>query len=161
ARERLLIREVDHRAKNVLALVQSVLHLTPREDSGAFVNSVTGRIGAIARAHPLLAEDPGAASVRTLIESELAAFGRAGQVKIEGDDARAPPSVAQALAMVVHELSTNAAKYGALSTPDGRLTIKTHREGARFVVDWIEEARRSAHEPKQAGFGRQLIKILV
>jgi two-component sensor histidine kinase len=144
-----------------MALVESILQLTPRDNVDAFVESITGRIGAIARVHTLLAEDPGAPSVKKLIESELAPFYRAGQVEIEGDDASAPPAAAQAFAMVLHELATNAAKYGALSAPEGRLTVRTRWQGSNFTIEWIEKAPRAIRPPTQPGFGTRLIKILV
>jgi PAS domain S-box-containing protein len=162
-RERLLMREVDHRAKNVLAIVRSVLQLTPHDNIESYVESVSGRIGAVARVHTLLAEKQWrSASLRALIEAELAAYRQhTGRIRISGPDAAAGPQAAQALAMIVHELATNAAKYGALSVPDGRLTITLGRENDDVTLEWVEDAPHPVSKPPELGFGSRLVATLV
>lgn len=161
-REKLLMREVDHRAKNVLAVVQSLLQLTPRRDIESFVHGVSGRIAAIARVHTLLAHSRWrAASVQSLIRDELAAYRAADQISIAGEDAAVEPEVAQAIAMITHELATNAAKYGALSRKDGRLDVGVERTGAGLMIFWTERAPQIAAAPARQGFGMRLIRQLV
>lgn len=161
-REKLLMREVDHRAKNVLAVVQSLLQLTPRRDVESFVHGVTGRIAAIARVHTLLAQSRWrVASVFSLVRDELAPFRAENQITISGEDVAVPPDVAQALAMVVHELATNAAKYGALSRKDGLVEINVERAPNGLALLWRERAHHILGAPARQGFGLRLIKQLV
>ncbi|MBL6459371.1 PAS domain S-box protein [Belnapia sp. T6] len=131
-RQVLLVREVDHRAKNVLAVVQAALRLTPKGNTEAYAKAVEGRVMALARAHSLLAAERWTgARLRTLLESELAAFltvtatsGEGGQrAELNGPDIMLPPASAQALSMTLHELATNATKHGALSASGGRISI--------------------------------------
>jgi PAS domain S-box-containing protein len=161
-RERLLMREVDHRAKNALAVVQSILQLTPHDDVETYIASVAGRIGAVARVHTLLAEDGWvSASVKALIEAELAAYRQqAALIEISGPDAAAPPHAAQAITMIVHELTTNAAKYGALSTREGRLSISLGYRGDDMTIDWVEHMPHPAPQPAELGFGGRLVTTL-
>src|SRR3954454_8334230 len=120
-RQRLLAREVDHRAKNALAVVQSVLHLTPAEDVKAFRAAVEARVAALARAHALLAEEGWhAADLRALLEAEVSPHTAiAGGVRLDGPCVEVAATAVQPLAMLTHELATNAAKHGALSLPGG------------------------------------------
>ncbi|MBU8536634.1 HWE histidine kinase domain-containing protein [Falsiroseomonas tokyonensis] len=163
-RQILLTREVDHRAKNVLAVVQAALRLTPRHDPGAYVKAIEGRIAALARAHTLLAaEHWSGADLRALLRHELAAFleepGAAPRVKLEGQDLMLPPTQAQPLAMALHELTTNAAKYGALSRPGGRLTIRWQLEpGPRLHLCWMETGGPPVTgPPRRNGFGSRVL----
>jgi two-component sensor histidine kinase/CheY-like chemotaxis protein len=147
----------------VLAVAQSVLQLTPHDDIETYIASIAGRIGAIARVHTLLAEDGWvSASVKALIEAELAAHSKpAGRIEISGPDATAPPHAAQAITMIVHELATNAAKYGALSEPDGRLSIALERNGQDLIINWSEHAPHPISRPPRLGFGSRLVTTLV
>lgn len=159
-RLRLLAREVDHRANNLLAAVQSVVNLTRAKDVPTFRERIRGRLGALANAHRLLAESrwTGAGLARVVGE-ELEAY-RGGRVHLSGPDARLSPPVAQALAIALHELATNAAKYGSLSTPHGRTSVTwTRPNKARIVhLSWQEQGGPPASEPSQPGFGTTLLK---
>ena len=125
ARQALLSREVDHRAKNALAVVQSVLRLTRAGDLPRYIRTVEGRVSALARAQTLLAEDRWhGADLRTLLRGELAPFLAGQRVELDGPPVALPAIAAQPLAMAVHELATNAVKHGALSVPGGRLVVR-------------------------------------
>lgn len=161
-RERLLMREVDHRAKNVLAVVQSILQLMPRHSPETFFETATGRIGAVARAHTLLADSRwSSASLRRLLSDELAAFRDSGRVEISGDDILLRPEAAQPVAMVVHELATNASKYGALADGGGRLVVDISQHGGEVRLTWRETVTHPISEPEKLGFGSRLIRQIV
>jgi PAS domain S-box-containing protein len=123
-RQILLSREVDHRAKNALAVVQSVVQLTESRDPVAFKRAVLGRISALSRAQTLLADESwSGADLRTLLMGELEPFLGDREIEVEGPPAVLPPGAAQPMAMAFHELATNAVKYGALSIREGRLSV--------------------------------------
>ncbi|WP_207482931.1 PAS domain S-box protein [Arenibaculum pallidiluteum] len=164
-RERLLAREVDHRAKNLLAVVQSVVQLTRAEDIGAFKTAVRGRIQSLARAHSLLAASRWeGADLMQLATDELAPFASrdASRLRIGGPATRLRPEAAQALALVLHELVTNAAKYGALSSEAGfiELSWQTADDGParHLVLRWQERGGPNVEPPTRHGFGSTLIR---
>lgn len=163
--ERLLIREVDHRAKNVLAVVQSLAQLTPFEHKDQYVQALSGRIGSLARAHSLLSTARwSGVDLHDLLRLELDPYcGEGGeQVLVEGPPALIDAQSAQSLALVVHELATNASKYGALSRPLGRLAV-TWSWGADSVLKlvWREDAGAPVSPPARRGFGSTLIESAV
>lgn len=164
ARERLLVQEVDHRAKNLLAVVQSVVQLTRGEDMRAFKEAVTGRIQSLARTHGLLAAGRWeGADLKQLMIDELAPYARGDEarVAIGGPAFRLRPSAAQALALVVHELATNAAKYGALSTAEGRVTIAWKMASDTLTIDWREDGGPPVAVPSRSGFGTVVLTTSV
>lgn len=124
-RQTLLMREVDHRAKNALAVVQAVLKLTPRGDAEVYMRAVEGRISALARAQTLLSQERwSGADLQALLEGELAPFRSGSQrILLHGPTVVLPPDAAQPLAMAAHELATNALKHGALSVLEGSVTV--------------------------------------
>ncbi|WP_164468210.1 HWE histidine kinase domain-containing protein [Caulobacter vibrioides] len=163
--ERLLIREVDHRAKNVLTVVQSLAQLTPFESKDQYVQALSGRIGSLARAHSLLSTTRwSGVDLHDLLELELDPYGgEAGeQIAILGPPALIDAQAAQSLALVVHELATNASKYGALSRPLGRLNVSWGFGDAGVLhLTWREDAGASVAAPTQRGFGSTLIQSAV
>lgn len=161
-RQRLLMREVDHRAKNVLSVVQAVMQLTRADTMEGFVRAVSGRVQALARAHALLARNRwSGASVLSLVKEELAPYDaeEAVHLHLDGADVRVTADTAQPLGMVLHELATNAAKYGALSVPGGRLDIAWRlTEGGELCLSWRETGGPHVTPPSRRGFGSELIK---
>jgi two-component sensor histidine kinase len=174
----LLAREVDHRAKNALAVVQAALRLTPKDDPEAYAAAIEGRIAALARAHALLARQRWeAADLGAIIESELAAFlqkpnGAAEPAPMEfsprarlgGTPITLAPHAVQPLAMVVHELATNATKHGALSVPEGWLEVAWSLEPdeGEVVLRWTERGGPAIPGPPlRRGFGSRLMETTV
>ncbi|MBL6457483.1 PAS domain-containing protein [Belnapia sp. T6] len=160
-RQALLTRELDHRAKNALAVVQAALRLTSREDPDSFARAVQGRVASLTRAHTLLAEGGwSGAELRSLLQGELEPFlGAAGQMLLEGPPVRLAAVAAQPIAMAVHELATNAMKYGALSAAGGQVAVHWRLEGDRLLIDWSESGGPPvAGAPTRRGFGGRVIE---
>lgn len=172
-RQTLLIRELHHRVKNTLATVQAIVGSTARTASSieSFYEAFVGRIMSLAHTHSVLTEDTWqTASLRTLLVNELKPYAD-GALDGAGDDARirleGPPvdlasEVAVPIGMAIHELTTNAAKYGALSTPDGRVTITwslvPDGPAGTLRFDWVESGGPSVREPTRQGFGSRLLQ---
>lgn len=164
--QRLLIREVDHRAKNALAVVQAVIRLTKAETPQRFVEVVEGRVAALAHAHTILAMNRWeGALLRRLVQVELEAYGadegETNRVEISGPDITVRPEAAQPISMVLHELTTNAAKHGALARPDGRLSVRwaVVDGGEAIQLDWQENGGPDLGDgPARRGFGSTMIE---
>jgi len=159
---RMLSREVDHRAKNVLTVVRSLVRLSAAEsgdDAEGLVLALEGRIAALARVHTVLSREAWlGADLGEIVRQELAAYG--GAVSMEGPPLWLASDAAQPLTLVLHELATNAAKHGALSTPGGRLSLRWNEDehGARLV--WEEQGGPELRcAPARHGFGSELIDI--
>ncbi|WFU38966.1 HWE histidine kinase domain-containing protein [Bradyrhizobium sp. CB82] len=153
-RQNLLAREVDHRAKNALALAQSIVRLTRADDVKTYVNAVEGRINALARVHTILSLSSWqGAEINKLIEEELAPYSLGGQIRLSGPEVQLVPATAQTLALALHELFTNSAKYGALSTRSGRLAIGWEVSGEMLALTWEESGGPLVRQPKARGFG--------
>src|SRR4051812_43825971 len=136
-RRALLVREVDHRARNALAVVQSIVRLTKAGSIELYKTAVEGRIRALSTAHVLLSESRwDGAHLSGIVSEELAPYRRTDAERIfaEGPSVLLQPSVAQIMAVVLHELATNAAKYGALSTASGTLSLKWDIGGGDLVL---------------------------
>ncbi len=169
-RQTLLIREVDHRAKNALAVVQAVLRLTRAPDQAAYVRAVEGRVAALARAQTLLTQTRwSGADLRALLEGELAPFLTSGGIGpsaiLAGPAVMLPPVIAQPLSMAVHELATNAVKHGALSTPGGTVRVTwsvTHGADRRLELRWHEAGGPAiGAAPTRRGFGSRVLQTTV
>ena len=160
--QELLAREVDHRAKNALAVVQAIVRLTKGTDVHAFSAAVHGRIRAIANAHTLLSESRWiGADILKLVREELAPYQDGERVSILGSSVDLPPDAAQSVAIVLHELATNAAKYGALSRPEGRLTVSWNVVDDRLNLTWVELGGPVVSRPETDGFGTKVINASV
>jgi two-component sensor histidine kinase len=159
-RQRLLANEVNHRANNMLAVVQSMVRLSKSETVEDFRDTLNGRIQALARAHNLLAKSRWmGADLQHLVSEELAPFMDEGsQVWISGSILPMEPGAAQSMAMIVHELATNAAKHGALSTDAGKVMIEWRRaRGDRIVFKWTEMGGPPTSFPTREGVGSTVI----
>jgi len=175
SRVRLLAQEVDHRAKNALAVVLATLRLTPKKDAATYAKAVEGRISALARVQTLLSEDRWrGASLHALLKAELAPFvweggGELGpRAELEGLPVLLPPNAAQPIAMATHELATNALKHGALSVPGGRvkvswrLTGSGHEPEDKLVLRWVEtNGPKVTSPPTRRGFGTRVLESIV
>ncbi|HEX6219351.1 MAG TPA: PAS domain S-box protein [Sphingomicrobium sp.] len=163
-REHLLAREVDHRAKNLLAVVQSVVQLSRAGSVEELKDGLTGRIQALARAHSLLADSRWeGVELTQLAQEELAPFmeGDTKRIHWAGPPVLLRPSAAQSLALVLHELITNAAKYGALSKPGGSLELDWRIDDATLILDWVEAGGGKVDPPAETGFGSRLISTSI
>jgi two-component system CheB/CheR fusion protein len=166
-RTALLLAELDHRVKNILAVVSSVITQTLKSSPtpAVFAHAMEGRIAAITRAHSVLTQRGGhaGASLRDLLTTELAPYDRGPHsVSITGVDITLTPRAGLALAMAFHELASNATKYGALSTNSGSLAVSwsvDHTSDATLKFIWQETGGPSiAGPPSQRGFGSTLIE---
>src|SRR5262245_14757372 len=167
--QRTLHAELDHRVKNVLATISTIVART-MDTSGSmqhFVASLDGRIRSMARTHELLsATQWHGISVLELVQRELAPYATSDNTKIDGPDVTLKAEAVQALGMVLHELVTNAAKYGALSTQSGKVSIRWHQRmnghpHPNLVLDWEEVGGPSVVAPSNSGFGMSTIRDLI
>ena len=159
-RQVLLSREVDHRAKNALALVQSIIRLTRAGSVAVYVAAVEGRIQALSRAHTVLAQSRWqGADLGGLVEEELAPFrtGDSSQISLQGPRVLLQPTPAQTLALALHELATNATKYGALSCATGTVKLAWEVKAGTLSIHWTEAGGPTASKPASKGFGTRLI----
>jgi len=161
-RQNLLTREVDHRAKNALALAQSIVRLTRADNFKSYVSAVEGRINALARVHTILSLSSWeGAEVGKLIDEELTPYSRGGQIRLAGPEVQLQPATAQTLALALHELVTNSVKYGALSTLMGRLCINWDIVNDMLAVTWEETGGPPVQEPTSRGFGTRSLMASV
>jgi PAS domain S-box-containing protein len=162
---RILAREVDHRAKNLLSLVQATVHLTQADTAQDFKRAIEGRIRALSNAHTLLAESRWVgADLRTLVTEELFPYRAEGgsRADVDGPNLSLKPQSAQSIAMVLHELATNAVKYGALSVPSGRIRVEWSRPAeGRLILRWNEMNGPPVKPPARQGFGTRVIDSVV
>lgn len=159
-RQSILVRELDHRAKNLLAVVQSVLHLSHGDTTREFIAAVDGRIKSLARAHGLLSESRWhGVDLGRIVEEEIAPFNtrRNARITATGPSVALKPEAAQSLALVVHELLTNAVKYGALSLAEGRTALIWGLESDRLLLRWSESNGPPVRPPGRQGFGTRAI----
>lgn len=159
--ERLLLREVDHRAKNVLSIVQSLAQLTPFESKPQYVEALRGRIGSLARSHGLLSNSRWiGVRLDALLRQELEPYGAGSddRVVLDGPPVMIHAEAAQSVGLVVHELATNASKYGALADQAGALAVSWDwNAGGGLGLVWRETSARRVGAPERQGFGSTLI----
>jgi two-component sensor histidine kinase len=166
--QRLLIDELDHRVKNVLAQVASIATSTLRGGGSShdYAQSLCGRIQSMAAAHSLLSESNWrSVSLNDLLRTELAPFSTDRNVEITGTDIMLTSAQTEALAKVLHELATNAAKYGSLSIPGGRVSVswahKPNGQAPSLVFEWRELGGPALASNIQPSYGTALIRNLV
>ena len=161
----LLVGELNHRVKNTLAIVQSIAAQTARTSAtiGQFIGRFNGRVQSLSSAHHMLTEAHwSGASLRELITSQIAvSAGELQNVDIVGDDVFVPPQTALQMTLMLHELTTNALKYGSLSRPQGRVGISwtiMAGEVPRIVLLWTERGGPPVTPPAARGFGTLLLE---
>ncbi|WP_419814200.1 HWE histidine kinase domain-containing protein [Glacieibacterium sp.] len=162
-RDQLLMAELDHRVKNTLANIQALVVQTSRSATSltGFVEDLDGRIRAMAKAHSLLTQSNWeGVSVAKLVGDELDAYGRGGaELSVEGPSVVLVPKASLALSLAVHELATNAAKYGALSVAGGHVSVDWHcLENHDLRLVWREQGGPLVVAPSRRGFGSRLIE---
>jgi PAS domain S-box-containing protein len=158
--ERLLVNELNHRVKNSLATVQSIVLMSLRGavDLETARKAVSARIIALARAHDLLTERSWAgADLNDLVARVIAPFG-SGQIAIKGPSLDVTPQQALAFSLALHELATNAVKYGALSRPAGRVELRWEVQNEHLHLTWRETGGPEVVAPSRRGFGSRLLE---
>jgi PAS domain S-box-containing protein len=159
-RQILLAEEVDHRARNVVAVVQSIMRLTRADSIDDYIGALDGRIGALSNAHRLLAGSRWeGADLNRLVEEEFAPYRASSNERVvsQGPIVLLPPATAQTIALALHELATNAAKYGALSTNTGRVELSWRTEPSKLELVWAESGGPKISAPSRRGYGSRAI----
>lgn len=164
--QELLVGELSHRVKNMLAVVQAIAVQTVRHSGTLeeFDEAFQGRLQALARANDAVAEGNWkGVSLRSAIERAIKPFGLGGQLLFEVDqDWNLRPQASLSLAMILHELATNAMKYGALSVPDGRVSIgwqvEPNQDEERLLFKWVENGGPCVVQPSHRGQGTRFIE---
>lgn len=170
----LLSQELSHRIKNIFAVVSALIALSARQfpEARAFASAVRTRINALARAHEFVRPHTetsrptvGSMTLHAFLTDLFKAYAGpdgAPRVRLMGDDATFDDQAATSVALLFHELATNAAKYGALSVEGGHVDLETRNEGARFVLTWLEHGGPPIKgPPERSGFGSSLATLSV
>jgi PAS domain S-box-containing protein len=161
----LLVREAEHRTKNILSTVLATVYLSQSDTVDGLKQAIAGRLQALASVHHLFVESRWTgADVRTIASEELAPYCKsdANRAQIDGDRVLLEPPLAQTVAVVFHELATNAAKYGALSGPDGKVRIDWSRAGDdRLHIRWSESGGPLVRPSERRGFGMRMMESMV
>ncbi len=160
AHVQLLMGEINHRSKNLLSVVQAVAFHTARDENpGQFVDSFNRRIAALSASHDLVTKSGWSGiELRDLIVAQLAHFSSlvGTRIRLEGPDVKLAPSAAQAIGMALHELATNASKYGALTESSGSVSIAWSCD-EQLHLRWQETGGPPAVQPSQRGFGHRVV----
>jgi PAS domain S-box-containing protein len=161
----ILAREAEHRTKNVLATVQATVRLSQSDTTDGLKLAIEGRIQALANVHSLFVRSHWAgAELRSLVTQELEPYCKDSEtrVRISGPDLVLEPSRAQAIAVTVHELATNAAKYGALSVPEGTVHVEwSHAPDGKLVLQWTETGGPPVKPATRRGFGTRVMASMI
>jgi len=157
AARRLLNLELVHRIKNMLASVQAIVAQSFRNQNDA-LETVSARLAALAATNDLLIKsEQQSAPLREIVAGEIAAYG-ASRFDVRGDEVELPDPVAIMIALIIHELTTNAAKYGALSNRDGQVAITWQIVAGRLQLEWVESGGPKPTPPTREGFGTKLMR---
>lgn len=157
---KLVVRELEHRGANVLALIQGLMRVTMREtgDMGAFETAFTHRLRVLGAAQSLVTEASGGpVPLRGVVMEALSPFRQAGLRVRSGPKVNLPPSAAVSLTLALHELATNAVKYGALSVPEGLVEVRWTREDGAVELVWTETGGPPVSPPHKQGLGSPLV----
>ncbi|WP_326911537.1 HWE histidine kinase domain-containing protein [Bosea sp. (in: a-proteobacteria)] len=161
ARQKMLNQELNHRVKNILSVIRSIVSYPVQDETAirAYVQTIQGRIDALSLAHDQATLSAGGGALRELFAAELAPYlASAQRVTIEGPSAALDPRAFSVLALVIHELATNAAKYGALSREGGRVALEwTRSEAGDCLISWRESGGPPVSPPTRTGFGSALV----
>jgi PAS domain S-box-containing protein len=152
----LLMREVNHRAKNMLSVVDAIAHQTAARNPEDFIDRFSERIQALSANQDLLVRNEwNGVGIEDLVRAQLAHFADliGTRILVRGPQQRLKAASAQAIGLALHELSTNAGKYGALSTDKGRVMVRWRTEGDTFHMSWTECNGPPVSPPKHHGFG--------
>lgn len=163
-KQALLAREVDHRARNALAVVQAIVRLGRAKTTEEYINGVEGRVRALARSHELLSQSRWqGADIKRLVAEEFAPYqgGEGCRATLSGSAIILPPDKAQSVALIVHELATNAAKYGALSGGAGHVDLAWSLCDAKLTLRWLETGGPRVSAPTTKGFGTKIIEASI
>jgi PAS domain S-box-containing protein len=159
-----LAREAEHRSRNLLASVQATVNLSQSDTSDGLKRAIRGRIRALANVHSLFVETCwSGADLATIATQELAPYSEGDQtrVRIDGPQVLLEPDTAQAVAVTLHELATNAAKYGALSATKGQIELKWSHEAGQLILRWMEMDGPAVEMPTRQGFGSRVINGMI
>ena len=160
-----LAREAEHRSKNLLANVQATVQLSQADTLEGLKQAIEGRIRALSIVHSLFVESRWiGAELSAIAAQELAPYSGAGEgrVRLDGPQVLLEPNAAQSIAVILHELATNAAKYGALSRPDGHIDLQwSHQADGRLELRWTETGGPAVREPTRQGFGGRIVKQMI
>jgi two-component sensor histidine kinase len=159
----LLMREVNHRAKNMLSLVQVIARQTAAREPETFVERFSERIQALAANQDLLVRNEWqGVDVEDLVRAQLAHFADlvGSRISVHGPKLRMNAAAAQAIGLALHELATNAGKYGALSVGAGRVDVRWRLDGGIFAMSWTERNGPPVSRPERRGFGSTVIGVM-
>jgi PAS domain S-box-containing protein len=160
-----LAREAEHRSKNLLANVQAMVNLSQADAVDDLKKAIEGRIQALANVHSLFVATRWiGAELSTIARQELAPYSKTGdaRVRIGGPEVLLEPNAAQAVAVTLHELATNAAKYGSLSVSDGQIELNwSHQDNGRLNLRWTEMGGPPVRAPTRRGFGGRIIEQMI
>ncbi|MCL2430217.1 MAG: PAS domain-containing protein, partial [Alphaproteobacteria bacterium] len=163
-KEHLLMREMNHRAKNMLSVVDAIAHQTATRNPEDFIKCFSARIQSLSANQDLLfrSEWKGV-EISGLVHAQLAHFADliSSRIFAEGPRLRVNAASAQAIGLALHELATNAGKYGALSTQTGRVDIRWDAAGGAFTMSWIESGGPTVSPPQRRGFGSVVMGVMV
>jgi two-component sensor histidine kinase len=160
-----LAREAEHRSKNLLANVQAMVNLSRADAVDDLKKAIEGRIQALANVHSLFVATRWiGAELSTIARQELAPYSKTGEtrVRIGGLEVLLEPDAAQAIAITLHELATNAAKYGSLSVSNGQIELNwSHQDDGRLNLRWTERGGPPVRAPTRTGFGGRIIEQMI
>jgi len=165
--QRVLVAELDHRVKNVLATVSAVAGQTLENSSSMrhFVAALDGRIQSMAATHELLSTRQWSSMpMAELVQREFAAYAGSNNTNVDGPEVMLSAEAGQAMGMVIHELVTNAAKYGALSTQSGHVSVRWYRKlngSAQLILVWQETGGPRVEAPRKSGYGTGVVRDLI